>query len=134
MCPHDINTVKSVLFDLPPQRLKNLSDESDAKIFFTKLFVESDDNTVSTKLYVETDIIIRFTKHCVESDTNILFTKFYVVSDTNILFTKLYVESPEGRPGMSDVCPMSGILGLSFDSTLLSPLLFFCLVLLLFLS
>ena len=35
---------------------------------------------------------------------------------------------------MSDVSPLSGISGLSFDSTLLSPLLFFCLVLLLFLS
>ena len=42
--------------------------------------------------------------------------------------------SPEGRPGMSDVSPLSGISGLSFDSTLLSPLLFFCLVLLPFLS
>ena len=29
----------------------------------------------------------------------------------------------------SDVSPLSGISGLSFDSTLLSPLLFFCLVL-----
>ena len=28
----------------------------------------------------------------------------------------------EGRPGMSDVSPLSGITGLSFDSTLLSPL------------
>ena len=37
--------------------------------------------------------------------------------------------NPEGRPGMSDVSPLSGISGLSFDSTLLSPLLFFCLVL-----
>ena len=35
---------------------------------------------------------------------------------------------------MSDVSPMSGISGLSFDYTLLSPLLFFCLVLLCFLS
>ena len=39
--------------------------------------------------------------------------------------------TPEGRPGMFDVSPLSGISGLSFDSTLLSPLLFFCLVLLL---
>ena len=35
---------------------------------------------------------------------------------------------------MSDVSLLPGISGLSFDSTLLSPLLFFCLVLLLFLS
>ena len=35
---------------------------------------------------------------------------------------------------MSDVSPLSGISGLSFDSTLLSPLLFICLVLLPFLS
>ena len=42
--------------------------------------------------------------------------------------------TPEGRPVMSDVSPLSGISGLSFDSTLLSPLLFFCLVLLPFLS
>ena len=35
---------------------------------------------------------------------------------------------------MSDVSPLSGISGLSFDSTLLSPLLFFCLVLIQFLS
>ena len=34
---------------------------------------------------------------------------------------------------MSDVSPLSGISGLSFDSTLLSPLLFFFLVLLIFL-
>ena len=34
---------------------------------------------------------------------------------------------------MPDVSPLSGISGLSFDSTLLSPLLFFCLVLLPFL-
>ena len=42
--------------------------------------------------------------------------------------------APEGRLGMSDVSPLSGISGLSFDSTLISPLLFFCLVLLPFLS
>ena len=42
---------------------------------------------------------------------------------------------PEGRLGMSDVHLLSGISGLSFDSPFLSPLLlFFCLVLLLFLS
>ena len=35
---------------------------------------------------------------------------------------------------MSDVSPLSEISGLSFDSALLSPLLFFCLVLLPFLS
>ena len=35
---------------------------------------------------------------------------------------------------MSDVSPLSGISGLSFDSTLLSPLLFFCLDLLPFQS
>ena len=42
--------------------------------------------------------------------------------------------APEGRPGMSDVSPLSGISGLSFDSTLLSPLLFFCLILILVMS
>ena len=30
-----------------------------------------------------------------------------------------YGMAPEGRPGMSDVSPLSGISGLSFDSTLL---------------
>ena len=42
--------------------------------------------------------------------------------------------TPKGGQGMSDVSPLSGISGLSFDSPFLSPLLFFCLVLLLFLS
>ena len=32
---------------------------------------------------------------------------------------------PEGRLGMSDVSPLSGISGLSSDSPFLSPLLFF---------
>ena len=41
---------------------------------------------------------------------------------------------PEGRSGMCAVSPLSGISGLSFDSTLLSPLMVFCLVLLPFLS
>ena len=40
---------------------------------------------------------------------------------------------PGGQPGMSDVSPLSGISGMSVDSTLLFPLLFFCLLLLLFL-
>ena len=43
-------------------------------------------------------------------------------------------DTPEGKPRMSDVSPLSEISGLSFDSTLLSPLLFFCLVQLPFLS
>ena len=42
--------------------------------------------------------------------------------------------SPEGRPGISDVSRLFGIAGLLFDSTLLSTLLVFCLVLLLSLS
>ena len=49
-------------------------------------------------------------------------------------FFFFFFNSPEGRPGRSDFSPLSGISGLSFDSTLLSPLLFFCLVLLPFLS
>ena len=32
--------------------------------------------------------------------------------------------APEGRLGMSDVSPVSGISGLSFDSPFLSPLFF----------
>ena len=43
-------------------------------------------------------------------------------------------QTPKGRLGMSAVSPLSGISGLSFDSTLLSPLIFFCLILLPFLS
>ena len=46
---------------------------------------------------------------------------------------KSFCNTPKGRLGMSNVSPWSGIAGLSFDSTLLSPVLFFCLVLLLFL-
>ena len=38
---------------------------------------------------------------------------------------KLLLNFPEGRPGMSDVPLLSGISGLSFDSSFLSPLLFF---------
>ena len=41
---------------------------------------------------------------------------------------------PKGGQGCLMSPPLSGISGLSFDSTLLSPLLFFCLVLLPFLS
>ena len=52
----------------------------------------------------------------------------------NEMKVMLFASAPEGRPGMSDVSPLSGISGLSFDSTLLSPVLFFCLVLFLFLT
>ena len=41
---------------------------------------------------------------------------------------------PEGRPGSSDVSPLSGISGMSFDSVFLSALLLFCLALFLNLS
>ena len=40
----------------------------------------------------------------------------------------------EGRPVMYDAFSLSGIAKLSFDSPFLSPLLFFCLVLLISLS
>ncbi len=59
---------------------------------------------------------------------------FGMWTNCTYLFVFMLSTSPEGRPGMSDVSPLSGISGLSFDSTLLSPLLFFCLVLLPFLS
>ena len=39
-----------------------------------------------------------------------------------IFFTDV---DPEGRPGMSDVSPLSGISELSFDSSFLSSLSFF---------
>ena len=58
----------------------------------------------------------------------------WILAQTSSLVTWSLYETPEGRLGMSDVSPLSGISGLSFDSTLLSPLLFFCLVLLPFLS
>ena len=38
--------------------------------------------------------------------------------------------APEGMPGISDVSPLSEISGLSCNSTFISALLFFCLVLL----
>ena len=58
-----------------------------------------------------------------------------LISALLYLFMKVFFSpGPEGRPGMSDVSPLSGISGLSFGSTLLSPLLFFWLVQLLFLS
>ena len=44
------------------------------------------------------------------------------------------MSASEGRPEMSDVIPLSGISGLSFDSSFLSLPSFFGLVLLLFLS
>ena len=43
------------------------------------------------------------------------------------------IATPERRPGLSDVFPLSGISGLSFDSPLLSTLLVFFLILSLFL-
>ena len=55
-----------------------------------------------------------------------------ILSETWLCY--LLTVHPEGKPGISDIFPLSGLSGLSFDSTLLSPLLFFCLVLLLFLS
>ena len=62
-----------------------------------------------------------------------VFAQVIITSYT--MFAQLHVITfPEGRLGMSDVSLLSGISGLSFDSTLLSPLLFFCLFLLTFLS
>ena len=68
------------------------------------------------------------------------YTYFIIIIIVIIIITIIIIiihpltATPEGRPGMSDVSPLSGIPGLSFDSTLPSLLLFFCLVLLLFLS
>ena len=66
-------------------------------------------------------------EHCTNGDMLQRTTGF-------IWENSFYDENPEGKPGMSDVSSLSGISGLSFDSTLLSPLSFFRLVLLLFLS
>lgn len=68
--------------------------------------------------------------------------RYQILCDRNVLLqvlkgsctSRLYVvDSPKGRPGMSNVSLLSGFSGLSFDFLFLSPLLFFCLVLLLFL-
>ena len=53
---------------------------------------------------------------------------FYILYHSHCLWP------PERRLGISDGSPPSGISGLSFDSTFLSPFLFFCLVFFLFLS
>ena len=65
--------------------------------------------------------------------------KIRVVSDGNLknwgsLKSCVPWYNPEGRLGMFDASPLSEISELLFDSTLLSPLLFFCLLPLLFLS
>ena len=57
----------------------------------------------------------------------------YCFDDVNGNNDDQRVTSKEGRGSLMS-SPLSGISGLSFDSTLLSPLLFFCLVLLVFLS
>ena len=64
----------------------------------------------------------------ISSNTNVKQKHTYTNSKHTFLKRRLL------RPGMFDVSPLSRISGLSFDSTLLSPLLFFCLVLLPFLS
>ena len=66
------------------------------------------------------------------SDTNQV--SILTLFDMSAAFDTTDYSNPEGRQGMFDVSPLSGISGLSFDSTLLSPLLFFCLVLFPFLS
>ena len=60
------------------------------------------------------------------------FCSYKTVYETSYPFP--VISSPEGRPGISDACCLSGISGLSFDSTLLFPLKFFYWVLLHFLS
>ena len=65
---------------------------------------------------------------------DVVSSRVFCVQHVLLRLLFCFDSSPEGRPGMSDVSPLSGISGLSFDSTLLSPLLFFCLVLLPFLS
>ena len=56
------------------------------------------------------------------------------ISNNGLLSSVECYWSPKGMLGMSDATLPSGISGLSFDSPFLSPLLFFCLFLLLFLS
>ena len=74
-----------------------------------------------------------------------VFADFVVISNLNVLnelqpsghfyctelcfWLLLVFCDPEGRLGISDVSPLSEISGLSFDSTLISPNLFFYLVL-----
>ena len=66
------------------------------------------------------------------TNTGHLRVSLWPGQDTLLLFSAW--QTPKGRPGMSDVSPLYGIFGLSLNSTLLSPLLFLCLVLLLSLS
>ena len=56
------------------------------------------------------------------SCTKSFAAKQFLMFEWTLLIVCLY---PEGRPGMSDVPLLSGISGLSYDSPLLSPLLFF---------
>ena len=75
----------------------------------------------------------------------VIISFFVFVSLLSIFYVTLFppvfvfapnrtLPTPEGRPGMSGVCLLSKISELSFESTLLSPFLFFCPLPLLFLS
>ena len=73
-------------------------------------------------------------KQCQPIRLNDVSLQAHLQMPTWLLITFLLKLSYFCGPGMSDISPLSGISGLSFDSTLLSPLLFFCLFLLPFLS
>ena len=52
----------------------------------------------------------------------VLLIVLYLFTSYSVTWPYYKVTAPKGRPGVSDVFPLSGISGLSFDSTLLSPL------------
>ena len=76
----------------------------------------------------------QFASHCSKRSSFVLLRRQRHSLPGTVEYGNPFPISPEGKSGMSDVSPLSGISGLSFDSTLLSPVLFFCLVLFLFLT
>ena len=63
----------------------------------------------------------------IQCQITFVFTLSSILTQTHCLKNSCTFNkpSPEGRPGMPDVTLLYGIIGLSFDSPFLSPLLFF---------
>ena len=121
----DILIVSSIHIVIHPCSFRHTYSASDTYCFIHTYRISD--------ILIVSDILIALSLHIVIDPCSFRHTVSVILIVTLTAVDPCYFTCPEGRTGMSDVNLLSAVSGLSADSSFLSHLFFFCLILFFFL-